>query len=56
MSQVCYSCKGAGQQIKVLTTMPYSPHGQAQTFVWRVTCEPCHGTGILKEKDKAPTK
>jgi hypothetical protein len=52
MSQVCYFCNGGGQQIKVITTMPYSPHEQAQRFEQRVTCEPCEGTGVLKEKER----
>lgn len=51
MGQVCYFCNGAGQQVKVISTMPYSPHEQAQRFEQRVVCEPCQGTGILKEKD-----
>lgn len=39
----CDTCKGAGQQVKVMNTM-FGPIQQA------VTCEACHGRGKIPEK------
>ena len=41
--KTCDSCKGAGQQVRVMNTM-FGPIQQA------VTCEKCHGRGKVPEK------